>query len=78
MARETKQAKLDPAAHERLKGLPDSLAERDFPPYVDQTDILSALVLYTPVAQLGGMLTEYWRDTRRAKKDLGRGREAPG
>jgi hypothetical protein len=66
MPRETKQAKLDPAAHKRLRELPSALGDRALPPYVDQIDILSALVLYTPIPQLAGMLAEYWRDTRRA------------
>jgi len=33
------------------------------PKDVEIQDILSALVLYTPVPQLAGMLAEYWRYT---------------
>lgn len=63
MPRKTHQAKLDPAAHERLKELQKELRTRDLPGYIELPDILSALVLYTPVPQLAGMLAEYWRYT---------------
>jgi hypothetical protein len=63
--RSTKPAKLDPEAHEHVTELQNALWEQGLPRSVDRTDILSALVLYTPAPQLEGMLREYWRYTRR-------------
>jgi hypothetical protein len=77
--RETKQAKLDPVAHEALGELQIALASQRLPRTIDLTDILSALVLYTPVPQLAGMLAEYWRYTEErlnAEAELGADAEA--
>jgi hypothetical protein len=59
MARETKQAKLDPAAHEHLGELQRALRTQGLPHYAERADILSARVLYTTPPQLAGMLAEY-------------------
>ena len=75
MPRDTKSVKLDPAAKERLKELQKELKTQGLPPYVDQPDILSALVLYTPVPQLAGMLAEYWRYTDDSSRAVGEASE---
>ena len=60
--RETKPAKLDPEAHAALGRLCRAVAGRGgLPRDVDRTDVLSALVLYTPPPQVAWMLSEYWR-----------------
>ncbi len=69
MSRNTKQAKLDRAAHARLGELQEALGAQSLPRNVDLTDILSALVLYTPPPQLAGMLMEYWRYTDQLARD---------
>jgi hypothetical protein len=58
--RPRKSAHLDPEAHERLLELQTSLRSRRLPGRIEGQDILSALVLYTPLPQLIGMLQEYW------------------
>ena len=63
MAIETKQVKLSVEAHSRLAELGKQLQRAGFPKNVEQQDMLSALVLYTTVPQLAGMLREYWRST---------------
>jgi hypothetical protein len=65
--RATKQAKLDVAAHERLGELQSSLTGQSLPGYVDRTDILSALVMFTTPEQLAGMVAGYWRYTESQK-----------
>jgi hypothetical protein len=63
--RQTKQARLDVAAHERLMELQKALGSQGLPDYTEITDILSAIVLYTTPEQLAGMVVEYWRFTAR-------------
>jgi hypothetical protein len=63
--RPTKTAKLDVLAHERLEALQSDLGSQDLPVYVDQMEILSALVLYSSPEQVAGMLRGYWRYTDR-------------
>jgi hypothetical protein len=67
--RPTKSAKLDVLAHERLDDLQSALASQSLPSYVDDMEILSALVLYTTPEQLAGMLLGYWRYTDRLAKE---------
>jgi hypothetical protein len=55
-----RQTTIHPVAHERLKALPAQLGSRRLPKTVHQTDILSAIVLYTSPPQIVGMLGEYW------------------
>jgi hypothetical protein len=61
MAKPTKQTTLDPRAHMHLDVLRVALGSQGLGREVDKTDIVSALVLYTPPPQLAGMLLEYWR-----------------
>jgi hypothetical protein len=68
--RPTKPAKLDAEAHRQLLVLQQLLADQDLPSYVDQMEILSALVLYTSPEQVAGMLRGYWRYTRRLQAGL--------
>lgn len=63
MAAKTKPVKLDVDAHAHLSELQKGLRKAGLPRDVEIQDILSALVLYTPVPQLAGMLAEYWRYT---------------
>ncbi|TMK58267.1 MAG: hypothetical protein E6G51_03970 [Actinobacteria bacterium] len=63
MAAKTKPVKLDVDAHAHLPELQKGLRKASLPKDVEIQDILSALVLYTPVPQLAGMLAEYWRYT---------------
>lgn len=78
MARKpTKPATLDPKAHERLKGLQKALGRQSLGRSVDLTDILSALVLYTPPPQLAGMLLEFWRYNERRAQALEDGQSEP-
>lgn len=63
MATKTKPVKLDLDAHSHLPKLQKGLRKARLPKEVEIQDILSALVLYTPVPQLAGMLAEYWRYT---------------
>jgi hypothetical protein len=63
--RPTKPAKLDVLAHKRLDDLQTRLGSQELPLYVDQMEILSALVLYTTPEQAAGMLRGYWRYTDR-------------
>jgi hypothetical protein len=57
----TIQTAVHPVAHERLKALQRQLGSQSLTRKVDQTDMLSAMVLYTTPPQLAGMLLEYWR-----------------
>lgn len=78
MARKlTKPATLDPKAHERLKGLQKALGSQSLGRNVDLTEILSALVIYTPPPQLAGMLLEYWRYNERRDQAQEAGRPEP-
>ena len=63
--RPTKSAKIDVEAHKRLDELQGALASQNLPSYVDDMEILSALVLYTTPEQLAGMLRGYWAYTDR-------------
>lgn len=63
MARETRPAKLDPDAHAELEKLKKSLRGQGLPRSIEAVDILSALVMYSTVPQVAGMLAEYWRYT---------------
>lgn len=63
--RPTKTVKIDVAAHPRLDELQTALGSQSLPTYVDQMEIVSALVLFTTPEQLAGMLRGYWRDTGR-------------
>lgn len=63
--RPTQSAKIDVVAHARLPELQAALGDQSLPSYVDDMEILSALVLYTTPEQLAGMLLEYWRYTGR-------------
>jgi hypothetical protein len=62
-SRETKPAKLDPIAHDRLAELQKQLGSQGLSRNVDRIEILSALVLYISVPRVAGMLREYWRYT---------------
>ncbi len=68
LPRETRQAKLHVAAHERLGELQIELRRQSLPRNVDRMDILSALVLYSTAPQIAGMLAEYWRHTERLER----------
>lgn len=66
--RPLKTVKLDVLAHERLSALQTALASQRLPSYVDNMEILSALVLYTTPEQVAGMLHGYWQATERLEK----------
>jgi hypothetical protein len=57
--RQTHTTTVDPDAFAHLTWLKTALRRQNVPGKVDNTDILSALVLYTPPPQLAGMLAEY-------------------
>lgn len=61
--RETKPIRIDVVSRERLDVLKGALERQGLPEYVDQVDIVSALVLFTTPEQLAGMLAAYWRST---------------
>jgi hypothetical protein len=62
MARKpTRSTTVDPDAKAHLRWLQTALGSQRLSRQVDLTEILSALVLYTPPPQLAGMLHEYWR-----------------
>lgn len=63
--RPLKSVKLDELAHQRLGDLRRALGQQALPSYVEDMEILSALVLFTTPEQLAGMLQAYWRSTGR-------------
>jgi hypothetical protein len=63
--RPTRSVKIDELAHERLDGLQSALSSQALPSYVEDMEILSALVLFTTPEQLAGMLRGYWQATER-------------
>jgi hypothetical protein len=69
--RPLKTVKLDELAHDRLEELQTALASQQLPSYVDNMEILSALVLYTTPEQLAGMLKGYWQATDRLAAGTG-------
>ena len=60
----TKNVKVHVAAHRKLPELQSALESQKLPGYIEQADILSALIMYTPAPQLAGMLAAYWEATR--------------
>lgn len=66
--RPTTSVKIDTAAHPRLEELQAALEGQSLPSYVDQMEIVSALVLFASPEQLAGMLLAYWRYTSRLPK----------
>lgn len=67
--RPTKSIKIDAVAHSRLDELQTALASQRLPSYVDQMEIVSALVMFTTPEQLAGMLAGYWHATERLPED---------
>jgi hypothetical protein len=67
--RSTKSVKIDVLAHPRLDELQAALASQNLPSYVDQMEIISALVMFTGPEQLAGMLAGYWQATNRLPVD---------
>jgi hypothetical protein len=63
--RPTTSVKIDVDAHGRLDELQTALGSLDLPSYVEQMEIVSALVMFTTPEQLAGMLFGYWRYTNR-------------
>lgn len=62
--RETSPIRIDSAARARLDTLKSALASQGMPSYVDLSDAVSAIVMYTTPEQLAGMLAAYWRSTQ--------------
>jgi hypothetical protein len=60
----TKNVKVHLPAHRKLSELQTALESQRLPGYVEHADIVSAMIMYTPVPQLSGMLAEYWENTR--------------
>jgi hypothetical protein len=78
MARKpTKSATVDPDAHAHLEWLQSALQSEKLPQKIDYTEILSALVLYTPPQRLTGMLYEYWRYNEEAAVAAAAGNPKP-
>jgi hypothetical protein len=67
--RPTASIKIDVVAHARLSKLQTALGSQNLPSYVDQMEIVSALVMFTTPEQLAGMLAGYWRETDRLPTD---------
>lgn len=65
--RPTTSVKIDEEAHKRLDELQNALADLELPSYVDQMEIVSALVLFATPEQLHGQLLGYWRYTSRLR-----------
>jgi hypothetical protein len=63
--RETQPIRIDVRSRERLDSLKTALEHQGLPEYVDQVDIVSALVLFATPEQLAGMLAAYWRSTEK-------------
>lgn len=53
---------IDSAARDRLDTLKDALPWQGLPSSARPTDVVSALILYTPPQQLSGMLRAYWME----------------
>lgn len=75
--RKTHSTTVDPDAHDRLTRLQIALGSQNLTRVVDRTDILSALVLYTPPPQLAGMLLEYRRYNERVAEAEAAGEPKP-
>lgn len=67
--RPTKSVKIDVVAHPYLDELQTALGSQNLPSYVDQMEIVSALVMFTTPEQLAGMLAGYWQMTDRLLRD---------
>jgi hypothetical protein len=67
--RPTRTVKIDEAAHGRLDELQTALQGQELPSYVDQMEILSALVMFSTPEQLAGMLRGYWRYINRLPRE---------
>jgi hypothetical protein len=61
LKRPTKTVKIDQVAHPRLDELQVALGSQRLPRYVDQMEIVSALVMFTTPEQLAGMVGGYWQ-----------------
>ncbi len=61
--RETSPIRIDSAAHAHLNTLIAELEPEGLPSYVNQTDAVSALVLFATPQQLAWMLAAYFRAT---------------
>lgn len=62
--RQTTAIKIDVVSRDRLDALKGALERQGLPEYVDQVDIVSALVLFATPEQLAGTLAAYWRSTK--------------
>jgi hypothetical protein len=72
MAKNTRaktSVKIDVEVHPRLEELQKSLVGVDLPNYIDQSDIVSALVLFAIPEQLDGLLRGYWRQIGAGSED---------
>lgn len=67
--RPTASIKIDTLAHARLVELQTALGSQNLPSYVDQMEIVSALVMFTTPEQLAGMLAGYWQAIDRLLAD---------
>jgi hypothetical protein len=76
--RPLKSVKIDELAHERLAELQIALEGQALPSYVEDMEILSALILYTTPQQLAGMLRGYWQATERLASPTERDPSEPG
>lgn len=75
--RDIRSTTLDPKAHGHLRTLQKALGRQNLTRSVDLTDIVSALVLYTPPPQLAGMLLEYRRYNERCEQAREAGQAEP-
>jgi hypothetical protein len=75
--RDTQPTTIDRDAHARLKTLQTALGSQNLTRRVDLTDIVSALILYTPPPQLAGMLLEYERYNERRTQAQEAGQPIP-
>jgi hypothetical protein len=66
---ETHPAKLHIPAHSKLKELQTAPKSEGVPGKVSQEEILSALVMYTSLPQLAGMLAAYSRYTAHYERE---------
>jgi len=63
MTLQTTQARVATEAIEAVKRLRNAMPSQGLPSETTQTDILSALAMYTTPEQAAGMLSAYWRHT---------------
>lgn len=75
--RDTSPTTLDRKAHTRLHDLQKALGSQNLGRKVDLTDIVSALVIYTPPHHLAGMLLEYRRYNERCEEARESGNPEP-